>query len=334
MLFTSLSARAELTGCLDLTTKGESISILNKKKILPDLASHFAFEQQGERERKLAELMSSAGQTVMQQAPSRGEGGSAKFWMFDRFSHLIASRVTGQGTALLSHFGRVDLMIKPDLETKLAGSQGGVFSSLSNEADHLLFSEVDLQQSLPNTKASIGIGQRWQVNQWLFGFNTFVDHLFQVDANQATFGSELWSDYLKLSANYYNPIDSISNQGNLGDQINRGYDISTEGFLPFYRQLGLKLKWQAFLEKSDTGLMSETWESASRSVQLALTYHPIPLITFSVSHQQINNGASQNTLGLSLSFNFGQSLKKQLSTDPIDTFRTAMPDRYTKVQRR
>lgn len=309
-------------------------SMGSQKAAFPDLASRFAFEQQSERERKLAELMSSAGETITKQASQLGESQSAKAWLIDRFSHQLASSVTGQGEALLSNFGRANLSINPDVDTNLAGSHGGVFTSLRNDPKHLLFSEVDLDQSSPYTRASIGLGQRWQFNHWLFGFNTFVDHLFQVDQNQATFGSELWSDYLHLSANYYNPIEPQESQYSATQQVNRGYDINTEGFLPFYRQLGLKLKWQQFLNQPGSEAASENWGHASRSVQLAVIYHPIPLLTFSVSHQQISSGASQNTLGLTLSLNLGQSVQKQLSVNSAEALDSFCPDRYARVQRK
>lgn len=56
--------------------------------------------------------------------------------------------------------------------------------------------------------SNAGIGQRWVRDGWLLGYNTFYDNLLDENLPRGGLGAEAWGEYLRLSANYYQPLSS------------------------------------------------------------------------------------------------------------------------------
>ncbi len=86
--------------------------------------------------------------------------------------------------------------------------------------------------------SNAGVGQRWARGTWLVGYNTFYDNLLDENLQRAGFGAEAWGEYLRLSANFYQPFAAWHEQTATQEQrMARGYDLTARMRMPFYQHL-------------------------------------------------------------------------------------------------
>ena len=261
-------------------------------------------------------------------------GHSAGLWAFDHFRDQLNKRLNQESQNLLSPYGHASVNLDVDLDGDFDGTSASLLSPLSENNRYLTYSEMVLSASTPGTTGSLGVGQRWNQGNWMFGYNAFLDHLFNRHLDRASIGSELWGNFLRLSANYYLPVsgwqqDSISQM----DRMARGYDITSQGYLPFYRQLGVSVSWQQYLgDNVDAFDSGSTYRNPS-ALTLGVTYTPIPLVTFSASHKSGTGGESQDLFGLKFNYRFGESLRAQLSPDNVAAAHSLRGSRFDTVTR-
>lgn len=114
----------------------------------------------------------------------------------------------------------------------------------------LTYSQIGWLQQSAGALGNFALGQRWIVGDWLLGYNTALDSDFARQRNRGSVGAEAWGDYLRFSTNYYYPLSALSQQPGNGvffSRPARGYDITTQGYLPFYRQIGGSLSYEQYL---------------------------------------------------------------------------------------
>lgn len=298
---------------------------------LPDLGNDA--DGSSDYARQLAEIA----HAIAEQNDSNSDtslGHSAGLWAFDHFREQLNKRINQESQSLLSPYGHASVNLDVDLDGNFDGTSASLLSPLSENERYLTYSEMVLSASTPGTTGSFGVGQRWNQGSWLFGYNAFLDHLFNRHLDRASVGSELWGNFLRLSANYYLPISGWQqNSVSQMDRMARGYDITSQGYLPFYRQLGVSISWQQYLgDNIDAFDSGNTYRNPS-ALSLGVTYTPIPLVTFSASHKTGTGGESQDLFGLKLNYRFGESLQAQLSPDNVAEARSLRGSRFDTVTR-
>ncbi|WP_053116373.1 YchO/YchP family invasin [Erwinia iniecta] len=283
---------------------------------------------------QLATVAKDIGQASMDSTtddPFRKQAGE---WAFNHFRDELAERVVDRGQSLLSPYGTANLALQVDMEGNFNGSSAQLLTPWQDKYQYLTFTQVGVTETDNSTVGNAGLGQRWFAGNWLLGYNAFVDRQFDSGLQRAGVGTEAWGDFLRLSANYYHPLsgwrdDSSSSQTRLA----RGYDITTQGYLPFYRQLGVSLTYEQYL-----GDNVDLFNSGNRyrnpvAVKVGVNYTPVPLLSFTASHKEGEGGESQDQFGMKVNYRLGVALSKQLSADNVAEARSLRGSRYDTVER-
>lgn len=308
--------------------------ISQQKFFLPDLATRAAEQEESQRLNALANMTLKAGKAIQNNTQQLGFSDSTQQWLFDQISSRLTHQLALQGLNLLEDYGQPQLALKSDIEHHFVGSTGSLFKPLLDKPDNLFFSQFNLNETDPGLLASVGLGRRWSDKNWIFGYNAFVDHLFTDDQNRATFGSELWSDYLLVSVNYLNPLNNWHiNDINHNQLMSRGFNLNTRGTLPFYRPISFSLGWQYYLDDDISDLKGNLDHPSPQSVELGLIYHPMPLLTLRVLHIKHFGGEYQNQLGLQLHYQFGVDFAEQLSFDAANDVNKYALNYYVEANR-
>ncbi len=297
---------------------------------LPDLGSSAG---QSDFSQQLAEMAKSIADANNSDTDT-SFGHSAGVWAFNHFRDQLSDKLNHESQSLLSPYGRANVNLDVDVDGNFDGTSARLLSPLQDNKDYLFFSQLGLNRSVPGTTGSFGLGQRWNAGHWMFGYNSFLDHLFEQHLDRASFGTEAWGDFLHLSANYYLPVSGWRDSNSTTmTRMARGYDITTQGYLPFYRQLGMTVSWQQYLGDNIDAFNTGNYYHNPSALSLGFTYTPIPLITLSASHKTGTGGESQDLLGLNFNYHFGESLAKQLSPDEVASAHSLRGSRYDAVTR-
>ena len=299
---------------------------------LPDLGSSQSSTSQVDQ--RLTDIATSLGKSLQSSDDDTSTERSAREWAFNHVRDKLTEKVDSTGEHILSPLGQANVSLNVDMEGKFTGSTGSLLTPLSDNGQRLTFSQLSINQSTIGTVGSAGLGQRFSNNQWLFGYNAFLDQLFTNNQQRGSFGTELWSHYLRFSANYYTPLSGWKNtSASQSQRMARGYDITSQGYLPFYQQLGVTVSWQQYLGEDIDIFNDGNYYNNPRSMSVGLTYTPIPLVTVSASHKEGSGGTSQDVFGLNLNYHFGQSLSQQLSPYAVADARSLFGSRYDVVTR-
>lgn len=284
--------------------------------------------------KKLATIAKSIGEASQNGDSDTSLGQQAGIWAFNHFRDEVATRVADEGQLLLSPYGQAQIDLNVDMEGNFSGSGASLLTPWADRYNYLTFSELGVHQTDDGIIGNAGLGQRWVAGNWLLGYNGFVDRMFDSGLQRASVGTEAWSDFLRFSANYYTPLSGWRNRNPFQQQrLARGYDVTTRGYLPFYRQLGVSVSWQQYLGNNvDLFNSGNTYHNPS-ALTLGLSYTPVPLVTVSASHKTSSEGESQDQLGLHLNYRFGVALSQQLSPDNVAATRSLRGSRYDTVTR-
>lgn len=169
---------------------------------------------------------------------------------------------------------------------------------------------------------------------WLVGYNTFYDNLLDENLQRAGFGAEAWGEYLRLSANFYQPFAAWHEQTATQEQrMARGYDLTARMRMPFYQHLNTSVSVEQYFGDRVDLFNSGTGYHNPVALSLGLNYTPVPLVTVTAQHKQGESGENQNNLGLNLNYRFGVPLKKQLSAGEVAESQSLRGSRYDNPQR-
>ncbi|RWR03471.1 invasin [[Pantoea] beijingensis] len=284
--------------------------------------------------RQLATVAKSIGEASMNHNSDDSLRLQASRWAFNHFRDEIAERVANTGQSLLSPYGTASLALNVDMDGNLNGSGVQLFTPWQDKYQYLTFTQLGIEQTDDGTVGNAGLGQRVIAGKWLLGYNAFVDRLLESGLQRASVGTEAWGDYLRFSANYYSPLSGWRNSSARAQQrMARGYDITTQGYLPFYRQLGLSVTYEQYLGNSVDLFNNGSGYNNPVAVKLGVNYTPVPLITLTASHKEGEGGVSQDQLGLRLNYRPGVALSKQLSADNVAEAHSLRGSRYNSVER-
>lgn len=297
---------------------------------LPDLGSDAVND--AEREKEWATMAKKLGERNLNQVSSEQARAGAENYLINQASSALQQ----QTEALLSPLGTAKLALQVSNRGDFTGSSGQLFSPLYDVDGLLTYSQLGYKQQANGSQSNIGLGQRWIAGDWLLGYNSVLDSDFH-QRNRASVGAEAWGDYLRFSANYYYPLSALTQQPNDGVFLSRparGYDITTQGYLPFYRQLGASLSFEQYRGENVDLLGSGKKQSDPRAMQLGVNYTPVPLVTVKAQHKLEEGGESQDSVELALSYRLGVPLVKQVSPHYVTQAKSLRGSRYDSIERK
>jgi hypothetical protein len=297
---------------------------------LPDLGS--AGVNDAEREKEWATRAKKLAEQNLNQLSSERARADTKDYLTNQASSVLQQETE----ELLSPLGTAKLSLAVTPEGDFTGSSGQLFSPLYDVDGLLTYSQVGYLQKANGSQGNFGLGQRWVVGDWLLGYNSVLDSDFQNQRNRGSIGAEAWGDYLRLSANYYHPLSSFAPQANnavfLGRPA-RGYDITTQGYLPFYHQLGASLSFEQYRGTSVDLLGNGNKQTDPSAMQVGLNYTPVPLVTVKALHKLDNVGETQDKVELAMTYRLGVPLIKQISPYYVEQAKSLRGSRYDSIER-
>lgn len=297
---------------------------------LPDLG---IAPDNNSREKHLAEVAKAFGE-ASQTDNGLSAGQQARQFALGEFRDAVSSEINQEVESWLSPYGNATVNLQANDEGQLTGSQGNWFIPWQDNNRYLSWSQLGLTQQDDGLVSNAGIGQRWVSGNWLLGYNTFYDNQLESHLQRAGLGAEAWGEYLRLSANYYQPLSGWDNDGiTLQQRMARGYDITAQARLPFYQHLNTSLSLEQYFGDSVDLFDSGTGYHNPVAVKVGLDYTPVPLVTVTAQHRQGESGVSQNDLGLKLNYRFGVPLKKQLQASEVAQARSLRGSRYDSPTR-
>lgn len=284
-------------------------------------------------EKHFAEMVKAFGEASMTDN-GLDTGEQAKQFAFGQVRDTVSEQVNQQLESWLSPWGNASVGLQVDNEGSFTGSRGSWFVPWQDNQRYLTWSQLGLAQQDEGLVSTAGIGQRWVRDGWLLGYNTFYDNLLDENMPRGGLGAEAWGEYLRLSANYYQPLSSWQDRFATPQQrMARGYDLTAQMRMPFYQHLNTSVSVEQYFGDRVDLFHSGTGYHNPVAVNLGLSYTPVPLITVTAQHKQGESGISQNNLGLTLSYRFGVPLKKQLMVSEVANSRSLRGSRYDDPQR-
>ena len=284
-------------------------------------------------EKHFAEMVKAFGEASMTDN-GLDTGEQAKQFAFGQVRDRVSEQVNQQLESWLSPWGNASVGLQVDNEGSFTGSRGSWFIPWQDNQRYLTWSQLGLTQQDGGLVSNTGIGQRWVRDGWLLGYNTFYDNLLDENLPRGGVGAEAWGEYLRLSANYYQPLSSWQDRFATQEQrMARGYDLTAQMRMPFYQHLNTSVSVEQYFGDQVDLFHSGTGYHNPVAVNLGLSYTPVPLITVTAQHKQGENGVSQNNLGLKLNYRFGVPLKKQLMVSEVANSRSLRGSRYDDPQR-
>ncbi|EGX1947806.1 hypothetical protein CBK67_00720 [Salmonella enterica] len=214
---------------------------------LPDLGM---MPESHEGEKHFAEMAKAFGEASMKNN-DLDTGEQARQFAFGQVRDVVSEQVNQQLESWLSAWGSASVDINVDNEGHFNGSHGSWFIPLQDKQRYLTWSQLGLTQQTDGLVSNVGIGQRWAQDGWLLGYNTFYDNLLDENLQRAGFGAEAWGEYLRLSANYYQPFaDWQTHTATLEQRMARGYDINAQMRLPFYQHINTSVSLEQYFGDS------------------------------------------------------------------------------------
>lgn len=284
-------------------------------------------------EKHFAEMVKAFGEASMTDN-GLDTGEQAKQFAFGQVRDTVSEQVNQQLESWLSPWGNASVGLQVDNEGRFTGSRGSWFIPWQDNQRYLTWSQMGLTQQDEGLVSNLGVGQRWVRNGWLLGYNTFYDNLLDESLPRGGVGAEAWGEYLRLSANYYQPFSSWQARTETQAQrMARGYDLTALMRVPFYEHLNTSVSVEQYFGDRVDLFHSGTGYHNPVAVKLGLNYTPVPLVTVTAQHKQGESGESQNSVGLKLNYRFGVPLKKQLMVSEVASSQSLRGSRYDDPQR-
>ncbi|WP_159084602.1 inverse autotransporter beta domain-containing protein [Dongshaea marina] len=260
---------------------------------------------------------------------SEGKGGLASYFN-SKFSSLFKQWGTFKGGVLT------------DDDMKPTGYNLDLLLSLSNTKSRLVFGQFGLHHADVGSRTylNMGLGRRQYFKNWMLGINGFVDQdLTREHSVRGSLGVEIWKDNLKLGSNYYFPLSGWKDASQIEDYQSRpaqGVDLDLHYYLPFYPQLGLKLKDEQYfgslVDLQGSGSL-DSMQADPYRLSSGMDYTPIPLLSFDGNYSHSKGGNDEFTLGAHLTYRFGVPIDKQIDPDMVKVAHSLRGMRFDLVER-
>lgn len=263
---------------------------------------------------------------------------------------MAKGMVTGRASQTLqdwfSALGNARVQFSADERFSLKNSELDLLHPWWETPDNMLFSQTSVHRTDDRSQGNLGFGWRhWSTGaasygllngNYMTGLNTFLDYDFSRDHARMGVGAEFWRDYFKAGVNVYHRLTNWKISPDLEDYEERpadGWDIRTEGWLPSYPQLGVKLTYEQYYGH-DVGLFGyDNLQKDPHAFTAGLTWTPVPLLTFTAEQRQGKQGENDSRIGVEFTWRPDQSWQAQTDPAAVGTLRTLSGNRHDFVER-
>lgn len=313
------------------------INVKQSDSSLPDLGSEAALQEEQNnkgksfKERGANYVAESAQQGFENLTPEALES-QARSYLQGQITSSAQSYIEGA----LSPYGKVRSNLSIGQDGSLDGSSIDYFVPLYDSQKSVYFSQLSAQRKEERTIGNIGFGVRHNFNKWLLGGNIFYDYDFTRGHRRLGLGTEAWTDYLKLSGNYYHPLSDWKDSKDFDFYLERparGWDVRAEAWLPSYPQLGGKVVFEQYYGDEVALFGTDNLEKDPYAVTLGVNYQPVPLLTVGADYKAGTGDNSDLSVNATINYQFGVPLKDQLNSDNVKVAHSLMGSRHDFVER-
>ncbi|MEZ2574263.1 inverse autotransporter beta domain-containing protein [Buttiauxella ferragutiae] len=238
---------------------------------------------------------------------------------------------------LLSPYGHIRTNIVINDHGDLNGSSADYFIPWFDNKGSLLFNQLSVHRTDDRTIGNFGVGVRQNIgDKWLVGGNLFYDYDFSRQHRRAGAGIEAWTDFLKVSSNYYIPLSGWRDSKDLADYEERpakGYDIRIQGWIPYYPQIGASLAYEKYYGDQVALFGTDDLQKDPIAATVGVNYTPVPLVKLSVSYKKGTGDSDDLVAGAELNYQLGVPLSHQLDSSNVEAMHTLKGSRYDFVDR-
>ncbi|MDZ5641792.1 inverse autotransporter beta domain-containing protein, partial [Enterobacter sp. A103] len=235
----------------------------------------------------------------------------------------------------LSQFGTARVQLGVNDHFSLNDSAADVLMPLYDNGHDMLFTQLGGRRHDDRTTLNGGVGVRLFRGKWMYGMNTFFDNDLTGHNRRVGVGAEAWTDYLKLSANGYFGLTGWHQSRDDEDYDERpadGLDVTANGWLPAYPQIGGKLKYEQYFGDAVGLLDKNTRQKNPKALTVGVSYTPVPLVTMGSDYRK-SGGKDDLQLNAQFTWNFGQSLSEQIAPDGVAFAHSLAGNRTGLVER-
>ncbi|PQQ40715.1 adhesin, partial [Photorhabdus luminescens] len=255
----------------------------------------------------------------------------------DYIVNKLNSQITNNTQKWLSQFGTAKINLNVDHHGRLDESSVDLLVPFYDDKDHwLVYSQYGYRHKDSRDTVNLGIGTRLFINNWMYGANTFYDNDLTGNNSRFSLGGELWTNYLKMSANAYFRLSDWHNSRDLTNYYERpanGYDLIADMYLPAMPSLGAKIKYEQYFGDNVALFGKDNRQKDPYAATIGVNYTPIPLITAGVDYKLGKEGKSDGIFSFNVNYRFGVPLSEQLSPENVSSLRSLAGNRYDLVER-
>lgn len=251
--------------------------------------------------------------------------------------NLATASAQSEIESLLSPYGYIATNLNINDQGRLDGSSLDYLVPWYDGESDLWFSQFSVHNKDGRTIANMGIGLRHNITEdWMLGSNIFYDHDITRGHHRAGLGGEAWTNFLKLSSNYYMPLSSWKDSPDFDDYQERparGWDVRLQAYLPAYPQLGSSVVYEQYYGDQVALFGKDSLQEDPSAVTVSIDYTPVPLITLQAGYKKGDSDQNEMTANLSLDYRIGVPLSKQLDGDEVANMRSLAGSRMDFVDR-
>ncbi|EPM4908895.1 inverse autotransporter beta domain-containing protein [Klebsiella oxytoca] len=319
------------------TVLGPKLSAADSPVFLPDLGEGQVKTQEREMTNSsVAGMAQSLGTQDWNQLTGERIKDQTESWMKNHARTRVLTPLQQQAQELLGKFGQAKVSIAVDDKGDFSKSAFSLFTPWYEDEEWIVFSQTGIHDQSGRSILNVGAGLRQDSGEWLYGYNVFLDRDISRSHNRLGLGGELWSDFLRVSGNYYHPLSGWKDSPDFDDYEERparGFDVRLQGYLPAWPHLGASSAWEQYNGDKVALFGKDNLQRNPRAITLGLDYTPFPLATVKASHREGQQGQREGQLELQMHYQLGTSLNDQLNPDNVAAMRSLMGSRYDSVDR-
>ncbi|MFM5498747.1 inverse autotransporter beta domain-containing protein [Aeromonas veronii] len=239
---------------------------------------------------------------------------------------------------LLVGFGTAEVELAFDDDFRLRKYSADVLAPLVDTPERLLFVQAGGRHddTTDRTIVNLGVGQRHFFEEWMLGYNAFLDYDILRHHSRLGLGAEAWADHLKLSANVYTPLSNWKDSPDFDEYLERaarGFDLNAKYYLPKYPQLGISAKVEQYFGDEVDLVGSKQLERNPYAGTVGLEWQPVPLLKVGVDYREAKGNQSDTQINVGLEWTLGASLDEMLNPANVALSRQLQGMRHDLVER-
>ncbi|MGI3452102.1 inverse autotransporter beta domain-containing protein, partial [Citrobacter arsenatis] len=249
---------------------------------------------------------------------------------------MATTAASSEVQEFLNRFGTARVQLETDKKLSLKNSQLDLLVPLYDRGDRVVFTQGSLHRTDDRNQSNLGVGIRHFTSDYMLGANTFGDYDLSREHARAGIGAEYWRDFVKLSANGYFRLTGWKDSPDVRDYDERpanGWDVRTQGWLPFAPQLGGKLTWEQYYGKEVALFGKNNRQRNPFAVTAGLEYTPIPLLSLNAEQRQGASGKNDTRMGIGFNYQLGMPWHQQIDPSSVAAMRSLAGSRYDLVDR-